>query len=135
METYTKTGYKPAGLGSIQLKKYDPNIYWALQDNDNDGVNETLVLSREKVTGQEQGNFFKDTVFNYREEVPWIAGNFASSTNNKSYNVTTVNVEKIIKPKSTAHWFDGVGYNVDRNELHKDFINNLNYVFLYINLK
>ena len=77
-------------LGNIQLKKYDPNIYWALQDNDNDGVKETLILSSEEVTGQEQGNFFKHTVFHYREEVPWIAGNFASSTNNKSYNIILI---------------------------------------------
>lgn len=31
--------------GILNVNKYVPKIYWALQDNDNDSINETLVLS------------------------------------------------------------------------------------------
>ncbi len=87
-------------------------IYWALQDNDNDNdnINETLVLSSEEVNGVEQGSFAADTSFGSASQVPWIVGSY-DSTNNKSYNVTTVNIEKEISPTSTAYWFNGVGYN------------------------
>ena len=34
-------------LGNVRFKKYVPQIYWALQDNDSDSINETLVLSSE----------------------------------------------------------------------------------------
>ena len=97
--------------GTLNVSKYNPKIYWALQDNDNNSINETLVLSSEEVTGVEQGNFEPNTNFISISQVPWIATYNYSSTSNKSYNVTTVNIEKEISPISTAYWFYAVGYN------------------------
>ena len=96
--------------GILGVSKYDPKIYWALQDNDSDNVNETLVLSSEEVTGNEHGSFPSSTSFGNPSQVPWIAAAY-NSTSNKSYNVTTINIEKEISPTSTAYWFNGVGYN------------------------
>ena len=86
--------------GILNVNKYEEKIYWALQDNDNDSINETLVLSSEEVTGQEQGNFLASTSFDNFEDVPWIATGYFDINSNKSYNVTTVNVEKEISPTS-----------------------------------
>ncbi|MBR2678915.1 MAG: BspA family leucine-rich repeat surface protein, partial [Bacilli bacterium] len=97
--------------GTLNVSKYKEKIYWALQDNDNDSTNETLVLSSEEVNGIEQGNFTADTIFSSSSRVPWTATSAYSSISNKSYNVTTVTVEKEISPASTAYWFTGVGYN------------------------
>ena len=97
--------------GILGVSKYEEKIYWALQDNDSDNINEMLVLSSKEVTGNEQGNFLASTSFGKASQVPWIATNSSSSTSNKSYNVTTVNIEKEISPTSTAYWFNGVGYN------------------------
>ena len=102
--------------GTIIVEKYDPNttIYWALQDRNSDNIKETLVLSSEEVTGKEQGNFATNSSFSDSNQVPWIATSDYSTTSNKSYNVTTVNIEKEIRPMSTAYWFRGVGYNATR---------------------
>ena len=55
--------------GTLKVDKYEEKIYWALQDNDNDSVNETLVLSSEEVTGQLQGNLTADTSFDRASQV------------------------------------------------------------------
>ena len=122
--------------GALKVDKYNPKIYWALQDNDNDSVNETLVLSSEEVTGQLQGNFTADTSFNRVSQVPWVTTNNYSSTSNKSYNVTTVNVAKEINPTSTAYWFQGVGYNASTfnanlGKINTSQVTNMSYMFAY----
>ena len=120
--------------GILKVNKYNPKIYWALQDNDNDSVNETLVLSSEEVNGVEQGSFAADTSFSTTSQVPWVASTSASSTSNKSYNVTTVNIEKEIFPTSTAYWFGGVGYNASTFNANLEKLNisqatNMSYMF------
>ena len=118
-----------------------PRIYWALQDNDNDGKNEKLVLSSEEITGVEQGNFSVDTTFNDISQVPWIATTSTiSSTSNKSYNVTTVSIEKEISPISTAFWFSGVGYNVstfnaDLEKLNTSQVINMSSMFKEVGIR
>ena len=110
-------------------------IYWALQDNDNDNINETLVLSSEEVNGVEQGSFAADTSFSDPSQVPWVEYN-PSYDSNKSYNVTTVNIEKEISPTSTAYWFFGVGhnaatFNANLEKLNTSQVTTMNSMFEY----
>ena len=91
-------------------------IYWALQDNNMDDLNETLVISSEEVDGILKGNIPGDSTFISYSLVPWITSNYYYDNNNLSYNVTNVKIEGIVAPTSTAYWFYSVGYGASTFE-------------------
>ena len=110
-------------------------IYWALQDNDNNSKNETLIISSNEVTGALSGSFSGDTVFTDYASVPWVEGSYSSSSN-LSYNVTTVNIAGTVVPLSTAYWFYAVGYNASSftanlNNLKTSKVTDMSYMFYY----
>ena len=108
-------------------------IYWALQDNDSNNVNETLVLSKNEVHGKLEGVFSGDTVFTSSNQVPWINSSYLSN-DNLSRNVTNLTIESIIYPTSTSYWFNGVGYTSNSmvanfSNLKVDNVINMSYMF------
>ena len=110
-------------------------IYWALQDNDSNGTNETLVFSKNSVTGTYSGNFLGTKAFINSTEIPWIGAGFNSS-NNRSKDVSVIKVESTIAPTSTQFWFDGVGYNstslnIDINKLNTSNVISMDSMFSY----
>ena len=114
---------------------YCETIYWALQDNDNNGTNETLVLSSNELNGNKKGSFEGNQSFWSSNSVPWISATYNNS-NNLSYNVTNVIVEDEIKPQYTAYWFNGVGFNsttinYDLSKLNTSKVTNMYQMFAY----
>ena len=111
-------------------------IYWALQDNDNNSINETLVLSSINVNGVLSGSFSGDAVFRNTREVPWINGN-GYNGDNLSDNVQLVKVENVISPASIKYWFWYVGYratgtlNFMLEDLDTSNVTDMSYVFNY----
>ena len=108
-------------------------IYWALQDNDSNGDNETLVFSSEEVNGVYKGYIEEDATFTSYRSIPWIVGNYSSSSN-LSYNVKKIIVEDVISPKAINSWFYGVGYNAstfeaDLTKIKTDDVTNMTYTF------
>ncbi len=108
-------------------------IYWALQDNDSNGTNETLVLANSKIDGNYSGVFSGNTHFSSRYDVPWTAGNYQMN-DGKSLYVTNIDVTGTIYPKSTAYWFNGVGYksnliSANLNNLKTDNVLYMEYMF------
>ena len=97
-------------------------IYWALQDNDNNGNYEKLIIADHEVTGSDnyQGSFAGNTVFNYYDEVPWNTINYDGG---RSGDVQEIKIEGVVAPTSTAYWFAGVGYYSSVLEAN---LNNLN---------
>ena len=98
-------------------------IYWALQDNNNDNINEKLIISDSEVTGNKSGSFSGYTTFNSNQKVPWVnTDRFADGDNktNLSYDVTTVSIEGKVVPKSTAYWFCGVGFGASTFDANLD---------------
>lgn len=91
-------------------------IYWALQDNDNDNKNETLIISSNDVTGNKFGSFAGDKVFEDETKIPWIDGWYEDDTGLPDdilcYYVDNVKVEGLVAPVSTSHWFDHTGSGV-----------------------
>ncbi len=85
-------------------------IYWALQDNDANGTDETLVFSKYSVNGTHSGDFAGSTIFGNYSNVPWINGSISS---NLSKDVTKVKVQSRISPRNMSFWFYGVGYNAE----------------------
>ncbi len=122
---------------SIQEKvPVSQTIYWALQDNDKDDVNETLVLSNISINGNESGNFSGDKKFTNGYDVPWVKVKNYDSTSNLSLNVTTVKIEGIVAPSSTSYWFSGVGinsktFNADLSNLNVSNVIDMSYMFDY----
>ena len=95
---------------SIQPKvPVSATIYWALQDNNNDGDYEKLVIADHEVTGSEgyQGSFEGTREFVSSKEIPW---NLAGYNGGSSSNVEELKIEGTVAPKSTAYWFEGMGY-------------------------
>ena len=92
-------------------KSYTGTIYWALQDTDNDGKNDRLIISDSEVKGNKQGEFAGNTVFKSQMEVPWNSAstNKFDAEDNLSYYVNTVIVKGHVAPTSTAFWFHEVG--------------------------
>lgn len=84
---------------------WTPYIYWALQDNDNNGTNETLLFSTEELSGNYSGRISPQVTFHDKNSVPW------HGSNQLSVDVTTVNVEKEIRPVAITNWFDGISQN------------------------
>ncbi len=109
-------------------------IYWALQDNDKNSINETLVISNNSVSGNISGSFNGTKFFNSSEEVPWIKSEIVSSDLNLSYNVENVIVEEDVAPISTSYWFRGVGYNsstfnADLSNLNVSNVTDMSWMF------
>ncbi len=110
-----------------------PVIYWALQDNDGDSINETLVFSDKNVNGNKSGRFGGNNSFFSENNVPWIKGNYYSDSN-LSRNVTTVKVEGVVAPEYTSYWLSGVGYysnsfNVDLSNLNVSNVKKMESMF------
>ena len=109
-------------------------IYWALQDNNSDNINETLVIADHEVNGKLKGSFEGDTVFEDYWDIPWIANEFEDE-NNLSYNVNNIVIDGEVAPKSTAYWFSGVGYNSNEmttnlGDLITDNVTNMAFMFM-----
>ena len=112
-------------------------IYWALQDNNNDGDYEKLVISDSEVTGSDgyQGSFAGDTEFSECSEVPWHLGH-GSYDNVSTSMVEEIKIEGIVAPASTAYWFYGIsGYSEkfegNLNDLNVSNVTNMEYMFYY----
>ena len=90
-------------------------IYWALQDNNNDGDYEKLVIADYEVTGSEgyQGSFAGTTVFNDSDEVPWNQQGYFGGNSSK---VEEVKIEGTVAPTSTRNWFAGIGSSIETFE-------------------
>ena len=85
-------------------------IYWALQDNNHDNKNETLIISTAEVTGALNGNFHKNTSFGQNaSSIPWISTNQVLQDQNLSKDVTNVRIVGAVAPKDLSYWFSGVG--------------------------
>ncbi len=94
--------------------KVTPTIYWALQDNDSDDTNETLVISSYEVEGNLSGSFDGNKRFYEEKFVPWI---------DDSNYVSNVVISGLVVPKYTSYWFYNVGYNADTFTGNIDYIN------------
>ena len=88
---------------------YTETIYWALQDNNGDGLNEKLVIADHEVNGALHGSFAGTTSRSFYN-VPWIMTNGSSRTDNLSYNVNEIVIEGNVVPKSTSGWFYDIGF-------------------------
>ena len=86
-------------------------IYWALQDNNNDGDYEKLIISDHEVTGSDnyQGSFAGNTQFSNCLEVPWCNSNIPYTA--IGIKLEEIKIEGIVAPTSTASWFEGAGLN------------------------
>ncbi len=109
-------------------------IYWALQDNDEDSINETLIISNSSVAGNESGSFNGNTNFGSSSVIPWVKSSERWNDSNLSYNVTTVKIEGEVAPTSTSNWFIGVGYNsstfnADLSNLNVSNVTNMYHMF------
>ena len=109
-------------------------IYWALQDNNNDGNYEKLVISDHEVTGSDnyQGSFAGTTVFSQFAEVPWNLNSGGYGGN--SSNVEEVKIEGTVAPASTAYWFHGLGeysesFEGNFNDLNVSNVTNMVWMF------
>ena len=100
-------------------------IYWALQDNDNDSVNETLIISSNEVDGNKKGSFSGTDEFTSVSNVPWVAA-YPSYSTNLSSHVTNVVVESTVAPTSTQSWFCGVGYSSSTLNMNLDNLDTTN---------
>ena len=92
---------------------YTSMIYWALQDNDGDGLNEKLVISDKEVTGALSGSFRGNQSPSSCTNVPWIMTDGSSKPNNLSYNVKEIVVEGNVVPNTTRDWFFDIGFGSD----------------------
>ena len=141
----TGTTYKPGQvievdddivLYAIWRKKNDIStlIYWALQDNNNDNINERLVLSDSEVDGTIKGSFSGDEVFGNSRNVPWINGS-GYNGDSLSDKVQEVIVENTITPISTKLWFYNVGdratgtLNFDLEKLDTSYVKDMSFMF------
>ena len=120
---------------NIIINESSNNIYWALQDLDNNDINETLVISKYYIDGKINGYFDNNATFNSFDEVPWVKA-YATSQDNLSYNVTDVIIKNDIYPNSTAYWFAGVGYNAesfttDLYKLHTENVTDMSNMFMF----
>ena len=109
---------------------YTSIIYWALQDNDEDGINEKLVLSNNEVDGNKKGSFNGNYEFHSDYDVPWI------TRDNFSNKVSIVTIEGKIVPTSTKAWFYKVGvdattFTADLSNLDTCLTTNMNRTFGY----
>ena len=116
---------------------YTPIIYWALQDTDNDGKNDKLIISDSEVDGNYKGSFEGNKIFYWRDSVPWIATQNEYSDENLSGFVSSIVVEGVVAPISTAHWFYTVGYrannmNADLKNLFVCHVTDMQYMFSYL---
>ena len=108
-------------------------IYWALQDINSDGVNETFVLSTSAVDGNYSGVFSGNKSFTSYTEVPWVKA--ASYTNTDlARNVNNIVINGTLRPQTTAYWFYGVGHsassmNVDFHNLNTSNVTNMSHMF------
>ena len=112
----------------IEIEKVYNSIYWAVQDKDNNGSNETLVISHNEVNGNQSGSFDRTAEFTSRSQVPWLSRSISD-------DVSNIVVESVIYPTSTAHWFDQLGYdvykfNADLTKLKTDYVTNMDYMFM-----
>ena len=112
----------------IEIEKVYNSIYWAVQDRDNNGSNETLVISHSEVNGNQSGSFDRTAEFTSSSQVPWLSRSISD-------DVTNIVVESIIYPTSTAYWFDQLGYdvysfNADLTKLKTDYVTNMDYMFM-----
>ena len=125
-------------------KSITPIIYWALQDTDNDGKNDKLILSSNSVSGNMSGSIAGDVVYTDWQDVPWIGstgGAFPPNTGYKdthySKYVSKIVVEGTVAPKSTAYWFFGVGssaspsFDADLSKLYTCHTTNMQMMFDY----
>ena len=108
-------------------------IYWALQDNNNDGDYEKLVISDSEVSGSDnyQGSFAGTTVFNSFLEVPWNCEDYYGGISNK---VEQIKIEGTVAPTSTAYWFGGTGHNSETlegnlNDLNVSNVTDMSHMF------
>ncbi len=112
-------------------------IYWALQDNDNDTINETLVFSGHPLEGNYKGSF-KDNKNFGNSSTPWTnVSKYEDyyTDNNLSYKVSHVYFEEKIYPKNTVRWFYGVGSKantlvIDVNNLDVSNVTDMNHMFI-----
>ncbi len=91
---------------------WESYYYWALQDNDNNDSNETLVFSKYELAGNRVGRINPNAFYGSVSSVPWVNSNYDSDSN-LSKDVTTVNVKDEIAPRNMLNWFNGVGYNAE----------------------
>ena len=122
---------------NVDIKKPIPvtnKIYWALQNNDSDYINETLVIADHEVNGARKGSFAGDTDFDDYLEVPWIGAEI-EEVSNLSYNVNNIVIDGVVAPQSTSYWFSGVGYNsstmnTNLKDLIVDNVTDMSYMFM-----
>ncbi|MBQ3306640.1 MAG: DUF285 domain-containing protein [Bacilli bacterium] len=114
-------------------------IYWALQDNNNDGDYEKLVISDSEVTSSDnyQGSFAGTTVFANYTDVPWIL--LSTGYGGISHKVEEIKIEGIVAPTSTAYWFRGAGADSQTlegniNHLNVSNVTNMQQMFSYVGL-
>ena len=111
--------------GDITLyAEWVSTIYWALQSSKT-----RLVISSTRVTGNEYGSF-KDNENVY----PWRNTPLIDSTDSNVYKVSEVTINGTVSPKSTATWFDGLGYGatsvtINVNGLDTSRVTNMSNMF------